>query len=116
MMLLPKEIEARMPAMYATENIPEEDKILQVKFFHPMSNWTWYGVEYDPKTRTFFGYVQGFENEWGYFSLDELNDVVVRGLRIERDLYFEPMKFSELTKFFADQYRDEGNEPADFLD
>jgi|PlaIllAssembly_1097288.scaffolds.fasta_scaffold00234_12 hypothetical protein len=96
MQLMTKEIESRMPKFYATEDIPTEEKVLQVKFFHPMSNWTWYGVEYDQKTRTFFGYVQGFENEWGYFSLDELESVKVHGLGIERDLYFEPQKFSHL--------------------
>jgi hypothetical protein len=96
MQLLTKEIEAKLPKFYETENIPTKDKVLQVKFFHPMSNWTWYGVEYDPKSRTFFGFVQGFENEWGYFSLDELESVNVRGLGIERDMYFEPTKFQKL--------------------
>ena len=45
----------------------------------------------------FFGYVLGFESEWGYFVLSELE--AVRGplnLPIERDLYFEPKRFSEL--------------------
>ncbi len=32
----------------------------------------------------------------GYFSLDELAEVKVHGLGIERDLYFRPVKFREL--------------------
>lgn len=67
-----------------------------VKFFHPMSSWTWYASEYDPETRTFFGLVDGFEKELGYFSLDELESVKVHGLGIERDLYFTPKLFDDL--------------------
>jgi hypothetical protein len=96
MKLLTKEIESKLPKLDATEGIPTEEKVLQVKYFHPMSSWTWYGVEYEPKTRMFYGYVQGWENEWGFFSLDELESVEVRGLKIERDLYFEPTKFGKL--------------------
>jgi len=36
------------------------------KFFHPMSSWTWYLTEYDPKERLAFGLVAGFETEIGY--------------------------------------------------
>ena len=39
----------------------------------------------------FFGLVQGFETEWGYFVLSELESVRGPfGLGIERDLYFDP--------------------------
>lgn len=41
-----------------------------------------------------FGYVIGFEAEFGYFSLTELEEVNVRGIVIERDCYFEPSKLS----------------------
>ena len=82
--------------MGETEDVPTDEKILQVKFFHPMSNWTWYGVEFDPDNQVFFGFVQGFENEWGYFSLNELEEVNVKGLGIERDRYFEPTKFKDM--------------------
>lgn len=39
----------------------------------------------------FFGWVQGLENEWGYFSLSELQNVVLPpfGMGIERDLYID---------------------------
>lgn len=96
MELLTKELEAKLPRIGATENVPLDEKMLLVKYFHPMSSWTWYGVEYDPKTKTFFGFVQGFEDEWGYFSLVELNEVTVRGCGVERDLYFKPTKFGNL--------------------
>lgn len=101
MKLLTKEIIKRLPKHYETQDIPTKDKILQVKFFDPTGNWTWYGVEYDPNTRTFFGYVEGFDNEWGYFTLDELETAKqghtgLTALPIERDICFDPCKFSEL--------------------
>lgn len=45
----------------------------------------------------FFGLVHGFEKEWGYFSLKELESVTgPHGLKIERDLYFEPTKIKDI--------------------
>ena len=40
---------------------------------HLRSRWEWYGFEQTDED-TYFGYVQGFENEFGYFSLKELKD------------------------------------------
>ena len=97
MKLLTKELQEKLPRLRDTEDVPCEDKILQVKFFHPMSNWTWYGVEYDPDERLFWGLVDGDFVEWGYFSLAELESVRVIGLGVERDLYFRPCKVGDLT-------------------
>ena len=47
MVLLPKEIEEKLPPLYSTENIATKDKIVKIKFFTPDSNWSWYVVEYD---------------------------------------------------------------------
>ena len=72
------------------------EKVALVKYFTPWSNWTWYALEFDGGD-TFFGYVDGFEREFGYFSLSELYSVHgPGGLRIERDLSFEPTKLVEL--------------------
>ncbi|NPV92440.1 MAG: DUF2958 domain-containing protein [Firmicutes bacterium] len=93
MELLPKEIANTLPPLYATEK--EKDPIVQVKFFTPDSNWTWYATEYDPTDRLFFGLVKGFETELGYFSLDEMESVRgPLGLPIERDLYWRPVPLS----------------------
>ena len=59
-------------------------------------------TEYEPKTRTFFGYVSIFgdwNDEWGYFSLDELQSYKGRfGLGIERDLCFQEKRASAVFK------------------
>ena len=98
MKLLTKAIKKRLPKLYETENVKAEDKVLQVKFFSPVGSWTWYGVEFDGED-SFFGYVRGHADEWGYFSLQELEEVrLPMGLKIERDMYFKPTKFSELNE------------------
>lgn len=97
MELLPKEIEETLPPLYATENIAIKNKIVKVKFFSPDTNWTWYGVEFDKLNRIFFGYVCGIAKEWGYFSLDELEEVKgPLGLHIERDLHFKEQPFGKI--------------------
>lgn len=75
----------------STDHVPCENKIAICKFFTPDSNWTWYACEFDPVERIFFGFVRGMENEWGYFSLDELESVrAPLGLPIERDQVISP--------------------------
>lgn len=73
------------------------DPTVFAKFFFPASGWTWFVTEgeVDANDFLFFGYVIGFESEWGHFSLRELEEVEVSGLRVERDLYFEPTPFSK---------------------
>jgi hypothetical protein len=97
MKLLTKEIINQLPPLYSTENTP--DPMVQVKFFAPDSNWTWYATEYDPEEGRFFGWVEGFESELGYFNLAELQSSKgPMGLPIERDLYFDPVPLSQVKK------------------
>lgn len=96
MKLLTKELEAKLPPLYSQDG-KGDDALALVKFFTPDSSWTWYATEYDPVERVFFGLVDGLEKELGYFSLDELESVKgPLGLRIERDIYFEPTRIKEL--------------------
>lgn len=92
MILLPHDIRATLPPLYATENT--EDPLARVRFFTPWSYWTWYATEFDGDN-TFFGLVFGHEVEYGYFSLKELGSVRgPGGLTVERDLHFTPAKIS----------------------
>jgi Protein of unknown function (DUF2958) len=57
---------------------------------------SWYATEFDGQD-TFFGLVQGFEEELGYFSLHELAEGTdSMGLGIERDLHFQPTPLSQV--------------------
>jgi hypothetical protein len=99
MKLLTKEIKEKLPAIRGQENV--KDPIVHVKFFTPDSNWTWYVTEGSPEGDSgdylFFGYVVGFEKEWGYFTLKELESARGPfGLPIERDLYFDRKPISKV--------------------
>ena len=91
MKLMTKEIEEKIPALYSTEEAPFSPRVY-VKFFHPLSNWTWYATEYDPATGDFFGFVDGDDRSLGGFNLKELESVSVMGLGIERDRYWDDTK------------------------
>ena len=96
MMLLTKANRKALPPLYSQEQ-KGGDAIAQVKFFTPDSNWTWYPSEFDPEEELFFGLVHGFEWEFGYFSLSELEQTTgPLGLPIERDRYWNPKPFKEI--------------------
>lgn len=95
--LLPKEIRAALPPLNSTDGASFDDRLLVAKFFCPYNGWRWYAVEFDGSD-IFFGYVEGFEKEWGYFSFRELSETSIKGgvPAIERDLYFRPTRFRHL--------------------
>ena len=99
MQLLTDEIKNALPKLGATETTPCEAKTFVCKFFNPMGDWTWLvaeGEEQEDGDWLFFGLVKGFEEEWGYFSLRELEGVDVGfGLGIERDICFGTVKHPE---------------------
>jgi hypothetical protein len=91
MELLTKALIKRFAKVGSQKNV--KDPIIIAKFFNPCGAGTWYATEYNPDTRTFFGYVSIFgdwNDEWGSFSLDELMDYEGPfGIGIERDLYWQ---------------------------
>lgn len=95
MKLINNEIKSKIPKLYEQDS-KGLNATAYVKFFTPDSNWTWYATEFDGED-IFFGLVDGFVKELGYFSLSELESVKgPSGLKIERDLYFEPTTLKEL--------------------
>lgn len=99
MELLPAEVRAELPKLYSQEG--NRDPIVHLKYFTPDSSWTWYATEgeEDEGDFRFFGLVLGFEREWGYFVLSELESARgPLGLPIERDLHFTPAPLSEVLR------------------
>jgi hypothetical protein len=96
MKLLTAELRAELPKLYAQEGV--ENPTVYAKFFFPAGNWTWFVTEgeQDEEDFRFFGYVIGQDEEWGYFSLNELESVNVQGLTVERDLYFTKGLFNDV--------------------
>ena len=100
MKLLTKEILNQLPQLYANEYKPAKEAMAIVKFFTPDSNWTWWATEFDPEQGLFYGLVQGFETELGYFSLAEIESARgPLGLPIERDLHFKPTQLKNCADF-----------------
>jgi hypothetical protein len=75
-----------------------ENPLFIAKFFNPCGSQTYYASEYDPETKTSYGYITGmYVDEWGTFSITELEALQLPfGLKIERDLYFKELHFNEL--------------------
>ena len=98
MKLMTKAIERKLPRF----NAGQHDPVAVCKFFTPDSNWTWYAVEGERQPNgdlLMFGLVFGFEKEWGYFSLREIQEARgPMGLHIERDLYFMPTPIDVIEK------------------
>jgi len=90
----------KIPTLYSTDKIPPKDKLIYEHFFIFCCDW--YVVEYDPKEQLFFGYAilnNDYQNaEWGYVSLNELKSLNFKGFEVERDLYWNAKKASEIEK------------------
>jgi len=108
MQLMTKKIEAEMPVLGSQRF--QKDPVCRVKFFTRDSNWTWYGIEYDPELFYFRGYgnhIQPTETyskarelrDLHYFSLEDLDEVRgPEGKPVERDITFKPVALSEIKK------------------
>ncbi|MBI9018780.1 MAG: DUF2958 domain-containing protein [Phycisphaerae bacterium] len=95
MKLLTEEIKKKLPQLYAQDGKGGK-AIVYAKFFVPWNSWNFYATEYDGQD-TFFGLVDGFEKELGYFSLSELQAIKgPLGLSIERDLHWHPKPLEEI--------------------
>lgn len=109
MKLITKEIAKRLAKypIYSQDGKGGE-AIVNVKFFCPMRNWTWYVLEAEQhgSDYEFYGIVvNDYGAEYGYFTLSQLEEIkLYRGaVRVERDMYFDPVKVSELhLKEFAE--------------
>lgn len=97
--LMPESTKKQLPKLYATEKQLIGDRTAYARYFFPMGAYTAYLLEYDPKERIGFGAVtMGYGWELGYMSLKEMEEVKVKGLGIERDLYFKPTKLHEIAE------------------
>lgn len=91
MKLITKEIEKKLlnTPLYSTDGSIIKDVL--VKFFNPCGAGTWYVFEAKKNGNDweFFGLVDLYEKELGYFTLSELESIRLPfGLSIERDMYF----------------------------
>ena len=105
MKLMTQEIEQNLPSLYHFETTGKPAEA-SIKFFDPIGSWTWYVAEGEKQPDgdwLFWGLVQGFELEYGYFRLSDLEHAKdgvagLMALPIERDLYFQPVLLKEIVK------------------
>jgi len=92
---------AKIPKLYATENIRAKDKKIYLHFFIGGSDW--YIAEYDGDD-TFFGFciLNGDTScaEWGYVSFKELQSLRMGFVEVdcEKASYWKTKKASEISR------------------
>jgi len=103
--LMTKEMLERVPELYAQEDVALADKEVHAAYIIPFrSNWTWYMTEYDRESGDAFGLVLGIEPEWGYFNLNELNELNAQRLILEDfPKTFREIKDTELVKQMSEE-------------
>lgn len=97
MQLLTDELKARLPPLYSQEG--EMDPVVHAHFYLPGTRWHWWAIEGESKGDDFlfFGFVNGQEDEFGYFRLSELEAVRLHLIiHVERDLTFQPGKLTDV--------------------
>lgn len=101
MKLITKQIENKLSKypLYSQDNKGEDAEII-CKYFNPCGRGTWYVIEGEKRDNgdwLFFGIVDLYEREYGYFTLSELQSIRLPfGLTIERDLYTQPKKVKDI--------------------
>ena len=107
MELLPNELKKVFEdfPLYSQDGKGKEAKVI-AKYFNPAGRGTFYALEGSPMDDgdfRFFGFIDLFDKEFGYFTLSELESVQIpiniEGLgsgvvTIERDLYLDPAERS----------------------
>lgn len=66
-----------------------DNPVVIAKFFEPRTGWKWYLTAIEDGL--LFGFVTGLESEWGYFSIEDLEEICA-----ERDKWFEECRFKSL--------------------
>lgn len=107
-----KELVQRLeiPALYELEAKDPSEVIIPLRFEDLFSNWEWYvweaEIQEEEQDILFFGYVNGFEKEMGYFTLSQFSEVNSSDVpRILPDFDFEPITLKELKERWHIPYR-----------
>lgn len=120
MMLITKEIAAKLPPIYSTEKVELDDKLVVLKLFGigTAGAADYYIVEADLEDGTLWGFCcpMGWEmGEWGPVSLHELEALRWGSIpAIERDIHWTPVKFGEIRRK-KDAQVEAANKPSTYV-
>lgn len=74
-------LETREDGLYITGDYMGESKV--IKGWESFSGWYWFATELEKENHegkpVWFGFVQGFEEEWGAFWQGELDPLIEQG-------------------------------------
>lgn len=110
MKLITKKLEKTFKKYPLRSQEDKEDPLIIAKYFNPYGAGSWYVTEAEKQedgNYLFFGYADIICGEFGYFTSEELErlqvPIKINGKtlgygKIERDLHFEPVRFSEIIK------------------
>lgn len=94
-----------LPSLDSTDSTHFAEKTVHVRLFALGSAATWLIAEYDSADKVAFGYADLFGQgeaggaEWGYVSIDELEELRFLGIpRVELDAHFTPKPFRECVR------------------
>lgn len=102
MMILPEDIKRVMPPLFSTRK--QKDPWIVCRFVDPVGIAAWYvleGKELSEGNYLFYAYIMSSKTFFGYvtlFQLMRMKDGMwsLKGLPIERDMFFTPCKLSEV--------------------
>lgn len=108
MKLLTKELEKQFLTTGNQRDVP--DPLVVAKFWLDFGGPTWYAISYDKELTQFFGLVCNpmFKtNQWHQFTQEDLQYATgFAGATVQRDMYFEPVKVSELPELSDQKARE----------
>ena len=82
-----------IPTLYTFENSKIQDVKISIHFFIDEVNFHWFGFEYSPAEKIFYGFAylnDEINSELGYFSLSELIEVS-NSYNVQVELFEEPI-------------------------
>src|ERR1035441_7366244 len=109
----PRKVLAKIPALYATEEIPFEDKVIHLHYFSAGTDYYIAELSFEPGEDGQSGRWLGFGYarlanqpegaEWGLIDITALEAVKARSRQglpvlVERDKWFEAQAFSAITE------------------
>lgn len=95
--LMTREIAKTAPRLYEQDGA--EDPTVYAHYFSCVNGWDWWLLEFDG-TDEAFGLVEGYDDELGYFSIKEMEELnrQMGFAAVERDEHFSPKPLSAVRR------------------
>lgn len=101
--VIPERLLEEVPELYSSEEASLSETVAYLRLFFPLGAYTSYVLEYGREQEILFILATMDGNYWelGYLSLADIEDLRVRGLRIELDRGFRATRLGEIEELAA---------------